>query len=380
MIEEYGECNVNTLHKKNLLHLGEDRYLTTLMLKNFPKMKTSFTPDAYCLTTAPESWKVLLSQRRRWINSTVHNLVELLNVSELCGFCLFSMRFVVFIDLLATLVQPAIMVYIGYLVYLVVNSIKYNEPNQFPLISLILLGAMYGFQAIVFLIKREWQHIGWMIIYLISIPIFSFFIPLYSFWHMDDFSWGNTRVVVGEKGKKQFVSADGESFDLSSIPHRRWEDYEQDLKKIELALKTSMPDRTSKRFSIQSTAAHPGVITSPHLNSPENSPSSRFRSSTYSEPREGSRNSLIVESKRLSHSQKRLSANLSMISNTFTNVLPSDEEIREEIIQILSRSDLMTITKKQIREELSEFFRVDLELQRNFINRTIDEILAQYHN
>jgi hypothetical protein len=28
------------------------------------------------------------------------------------------------------------------------------------------------------------------------------YIPLYSFWHFDDFSWGNTRVIVGEKGKK----------------------------------------------------------------------------------------------------------------------------------------------------------------------------------
>ena len=32
IIEEYSECNVDTLHKKNLLSLGEDRYLTTLML------------------------------------------------------------------------------------------------------------------------------------------------------------------------------------------------------------------------------------------------------------------------------------------------------------------------------------------------------------
>ena len=33
-------------------------------------------------------------------------------------------------------------------------------------------------------------------------PLWAFYIPLYSFWHMDDFSWGNTRVVVGENGKK----------------------------------------------------------------------------------------------------------------------------------------------------------------------------------
>ena len=53
---------------------------------------------------APESSRVLFSQRRRWINSTVHNLCELIFLPELCGFCLFSMRFFVFVDLLGTLV------------------------------------------------------------------------------------------------------------------------------------------------------------------------------------------------------------------------------------------------------------------------------------
>jgi chitin synthase len=37
---------VDTLHKKNLLLLGEDRYLTTLMLRTFPKRKMIFVPQA----------------------------------------------------------------------------------------------------------------------------------------------------------------------------------------------------------------------------------------------------------------------------------------------------------------------------------------------
>jgi chitin synthase len=63
-------------------------------------MSYKFIPGAYAMTAAPESWSVLLSQRRRWINSTVHNLAELMFLEEMCGFCLFSMRFVVFIDLM----------------------------------------------------------------------------------------------------------------------------------------------------------------------------------------------------------------------------------------------------------------------------------------
>jgi len=47
--------------------------------------------------------------------------------------------------------------------------------------------------------------IGWMIFYILAIPAFSFLLPLYSFWKMDDFSWGQTRIVMGEAGKKMIV-------------------------------------------------------------------------------------------------------------------------------------------------------------------------------
>ena len=53
-----------THYMKNLLHLGEDRYLTTLLLEHFPLFKTQFIRDAHAYTMAPDDWKVLLSQRR----------------------------------------------------------------------------------------------------------------------------------------------------------------------------------------------------------------------------------------------------------------------------------------------------------------------------
>ena len=50
---------------KNLLHLGEDRYLTTLLLKHFPLFKAQFVRelDPHAFTMALDDWKVLLSQR-----------------------------------------------------------------------------------------------------------------------------------------------------------------------------------------------------------------------------------------------------------------------------------------------------------------------------
>ena len=229
VIQEYADCEVDTLHKKNLLALGEDRYLTTLMAKHFPAMSYRFISDAYAQTAAPETWSVLLSQRRRWINSTLHNLAELVFLKDLCGFCCFSMRFVVFIDLFGTVILPATCVYLGYLIYRVAT-----KSGSFPLISITMIAAVYGLQAIIFIIKRQWQHVGWMIIYLLAFPIYSFVLPIYSFWNQDNFSWGNTRIVIGEKGNKQIIALEDEGFDPRSIPLQRWDDY---------ALANSLPGR-----------------------------------------------------------------------------------------------------------------------------------------
>lgn len=220
VIKEYADNDVDTLHKKNLLSLGEDRYLTTLMTKHFPTSTYKFIPDAYASTAAPETWSVLLSQRRRWINSTIHNLVELAALKDLCGFCCFSMRFVVLVDLIGTLILPATCVYLGYLIYLIAS-----HSGQIPYISIAILAGVYGLQAIIFIVKRQWQHIGWMIIYICAYPIYNFVLPMYSFWKQDDFSWGNTRVVLGEKGSKRVVAVEDEPFDPRSIPLQRWDDY-----------------------------------------------------------------------------------------------------------------------------------------------------------
>ncbi|KAL9105391.1 MAG: hypothetical protein Q9227_009429 [Pyrenula ochraceoflavens] len=55
VIHDYADCDVDTLHKKNLLALGEDRFLTTLMTKYFPAMRYKFVPDAFANTAAPET-------------------------------------------------------------------------------------------------------------------------------------------------------------------------------------------------------------------------------------------------------------------------------------------------------------------------------------
>jgi len=156
------------------------------------------------------------------------------------------MRFVVFIDLFGTLILPATVIYLGYLIYLVASG-----SGQFPLIAIIMLASIYGLQAIVFILKRRWQHIGWMIVYLLAYPIYGFALPVYSFWHMDDFNWGNTRVVVGEKGGKKIIaSSEDEKFDDTLIPLKPWEQHAQETG-LPLGPQVEVIDTTASVFAEQ---------------------------------------------------------------------------------------------------------------------------------
>jgi chitin synthase len=63
-------------------------------------------------------------------------------------------------------------------------------------------------------------------VYLLALPVWNFVLPVYSFWHFDDFSWGETRKVEGEAKGDDHSKAEGQ-FDSSKIPLKRWDEYER---------------------------------------------------------------------------------------------------------------------------------------------------------
>ncbi|KAI8594486.1 DEK C terminal domain-containing protein [Dissophora ornata] len=54
---------------------------------------------------------------------------------------------------------------------------------------------------------------------------------------------------------------------------------------------------------------------------------------------------------------------------------PTDEQLSNEIQNILATADLMSITKKQVRERLMAFFDIDLTLRKDYINEVIERVL-----
>jgi chitin synthase len=180
----------------------------------------------------------------RYADSTIHNLFELLFVRDLCGTFCFSMQFVVLVDLVGTLALPAA---ITFTLYIVIISIIPSQPT--PTMSLILLALILGLPALLIVITSRkiacafsslhapspcetrkklidlarllffLTDVGWMLIYLCSLPIWNFVLPVYAYWHFDDFSWGETRKIEGEgTGKPETGHGDKEGvFDSTSI-------------------------------------------------------------------------------------------------------------------------------------------------------------------
>ncbi|KAJ3042952.1 Chitin synthase, class 3 [Rhizophlyctis rosea] len=252
IVDEYSENVVDTLHKKNLLLLGEDRFLSTLMLRNFPKRKMIFVPQAICWTMVPEQFKVLLSQRRRWINSTIHNLLELVLVRDLCGIFCFSMQFVVLLELIGTVVLPAA---ISFTLYLIISAIIKRTAELIPFLMLAAILGLPGFLIIV--TTRKIVYVLWMFVYLISLPLWNFVLPAYAFWHFDDFSWGETRKVEGEQKGDDHGKKEGQ-FESGAVVMKKWIEWERDqYKQSNKPMKRRQMGDTSSQYMIQAPTQLP---------------------------------------------------------------------------------------------------------------------------
>jgi chitin synthase len=101
-----------------------------------------------------------------------------------------------------------------------------RQPVQ--IIPLVLLGLILGLPAVLIVCTaHSWSYVVWMLIYLVSLPLWNFVLPAYAFWKFDDFSWGDTRKTAGEKTKKAGIEYEGE-FDSSKITMKRWAEFERD--------------------------------------------------------------------------------------------------------------------------------------------------------
>jgi chitin synthase len=228
-------------------------------------------------------------------------------------------------------------------------------------------------------------------------PAFSFYLPIYSFWHFDDFSWGNTRVVYGEKNRKGKFTSDVTDFDPKTIPLRKWEVFESrrrdslDSRRNDFQFdeKLEFGDETQSLRSISTAVSSQRQSLPPFTRLATNSPMgihNHHRGSRdsslydgYFTPTRGPSiykeyNQMLQISGSTAHSAKSpLGSDGS--SKRSSPKFPSDEAILYQIRLIISSSDLNTLTKRGVRDQLGTIFNMDMRAKKSTISYFLEEIL-----
>jgi chitin synthase len=218
-----------------------------------------------------------------------------------------------------------------------------------------------------------------VIFYFLAIPIFGFAIPIYSFWHMDDFSWGSTRSIT-KQGKKKNSEEDGDSPNMSPVhlPSSRVPDGQ-------MYANMSWTEFSAAR---QEEDFRTAPEAEPHLMfSPSATPAALDWMSDADEMMSQYSGSRLAPAGRhergrptsmLSQGSTAYDSSYSMYGNGNIPVasLPTQEQLANDIAHILHSSDLMQVTKKNVRLTLESMYGVDLSSYRYWINTTIDEMLS----
>ena len=248
-------------------------------------------------------------------------------------------------DLFSTLVQPAGFLYLAFLIYSIIR-----DSQLLPLVSMIMLGCAYGLQVLIFLMKREWAMIGWMIIYMFAMPIFGFFIPLYAFYNMDCFEWGNTRLVAADSKKGS------DSNPLFTLERRRGSKNASGQNDESIAVQ-------EKAIETASTSSFYSNLNKFDEDLPEQQVSVR----------KNSRSDDLMDSILPNPDQSADINDHSAIKELDSAV--TAEELENEVRCILATYELKTLTRSKIIEYLEISFERPLVSQTDQINRIVDYFL-----
>ncbi|KAI9203723.1 chitin synthase-domain-containing protein [Polychytrium aggregatum] len=79
----FSELDTKNIFNYHRYYLGEDRYLTHLLMEQEQRSAIGFCPTARAKTEAPATWKQFLKQRRRWLLGAFANEVYFLSSAKL---------------------------------------------------------------------------------------------------------------------------------------------------------------------------------------------------------------------------------------------------------------------------------------------------------
>jgi hypothetical protein len=175
-------------------HLGEDRYLTHLLMEQSKGYSIGFCPSARAKTEAPGNWTSFLKQRRRWLLGAFSNEVYFLADYRL-WLRVPVLLFYKILDFSSR--SAAFFVYI--VLFQIMTGVNYTVIQTViiwtPLLANWLLLLIFA------LVIRRFK-VFWMYPFMIMLnPWIYFFVNIYSIMTWNLRSWGGPRAVEAESDK-----------------------------------------------------------------------------------------------------------------------------------------------------------------------------------
>jgi hypothetical protein len=175
-------------------------------------------------------------------------------------------------------------------------------------------------------------------------------------------------VVAGEKGKKIVVTDEGK-FDPSSIPRKKWEEYQAELWDTQTARDDTRSEISGYSYATKANPAvseyggyysnsRPGSTAGGNVPMPPQLPY---------DARNASRMSFAASDMMGGNRQSHFGGSQFFSPEDMVG-LPSDDALLAEIREILRTADLMTVTKKGVKQELERRFGVPLDAKKPYIN------------
>jgi chitin synthase len=195
---------------------SEDSIHASIIFSRHPQSQTRQALKARAFTTAPQSWSVYLSQRKRWaLGSKSNEFVMvfrpgIISVERLCSF----------ITVITWWLGPFVVAAMfGFAIALVRQGKKIFENHiMIGLMSVLAFRYVSQFQASDFCSANDAQLYSLLIvtwfphnrmarirfligfgIYLTCSPFMNVIVTIYALLHCDEFSWGKTRASAGDE-------------------------------------------------------------------------------------------------------------------------------------------------------------------------------------
>ena len=167
-------------------YLGEDRYLTHLIMENKP-WSIGFCENARCKTDAPNTLHSLLKQRRRWYLGHISNDTWMMSSMVLWRYYPLLSIF----NFLNNARNTSIYIYLIYFILLLNKEVSFTMWFVFIILPMLLNWLFIGLYS--FKIRRHMNILFYFTILAFQ-PIFNMMYMYYTIYTLRDRTWGGVRV------------------------------------------------------------------------------------------------------------------------------------------------------------------------------------------